>query len=75
MAIITIPKKFNRKNDDLILIPRKEYEALLSPKSKQPKEIPFTQAQRQSLVKARKNLVAGNSLTIHELKTKLGIKD
>ena len=34
MDIITIPKKFNRKNDDLVIIPRKEYEALLGLKFK-----------------------------------------
>ena len=73
MAIITIPKKLINKSIDLVIIPRKEYEELLVLKSKKPKEVSLSPDQRRSLVKARKDLASGKSLTMYELKKNLGI--
>lgn len=69
MPIAVIPKKFTQK-DDLVIIPRKEYEEFLKLRSR--KEIKLTSAQKQALVRARKNLTLGKFLTLNELKQKLG---
>ena len=72
MATITIPKKLI-KNDDLIIIPRKEYEELLDFRLKKIQEVELTPIQKQALFQARKNLSKGKFLTIYELKQKMGI--
>jgi len=69
MSTITIPKKLAAR-DDLIVIPRKEYEALLA--LKPVKEFIPTTAQKRALIRAQKNRKAGKSLTINELRKKLG---
>ena len=71
MVILTIPKKLTRQ-DDLVVIPRREYEALLE--FKKIKEFTPTFAQKKALTGARKEYKAGNYLTFNELKQKLGIK-
>lgn len=53
MNTITIPRKLAQR-DDLIVIPRKEYEALLN--LKQLKEFEPTPAQRKLLLKAERDL-------------------
>lgn len=73
MSIITIPKKMTAK-DDLVVLPRKEYEALLRLRPRMITEVVMTQPQKLALQKARKNLAQGKSLTLNELKRKLGIK-
>ena len=69
MNTITIPKKFTQK-DDLIVLPRKEYEALLELK----KVIEFkpTVIQRKALLKAENNLRQGKTLSYNEFARKLG---
>ncbi|MBU1180012.1 hypothetical protein KJ885_03645 [Patescibacteria group bacterium] len=74
MAIITISKELFKK-DDLVIIPRKEYEEFLCYRSKEDKESILTPFQKTRLQKARKNLAEGKCLTIYELKKKLGIKN
>lgn len=69
MTTITIPKNLI-KNDDLIVLPRKEYEKLLA--SRPIIEFRPTVAEKKDLARARKNLARGNFLTINELKRKLG---
>jgi len=72
MTIITIPKHLAHK--DLVLIPRKEYEALKRVQSAGPfKEVAMTKAQKMALVRARKNLALGNTLNLDEFKRKLGL--
>ena len=72
MNIITIPKKLAQKGD-LVVIPRKEYEALLN--SQKIEEVAMTSREKKALLQARKNLAQGKFLTLHELKQKLGIKN
>lgn len=76
MSIITIPKQTIAK-DDLVIVPRKEYETLLHFRNPliKIKEVTMTKPQKLALQKARKNLALGKYLTIHELKHKLGIKN
>ena len=73
MATITIPKNLI-KNDDLVIIPRKEYEEFYQWKetAKLFKTFTPTAAQKRDLARARKNRNQGNFLTIDELKHKLG---
>ncbi len=69
MNAITIPKTLAPK-DDLVVVPRKEYEALLSFRTY--REVRITKAQKQALRQAEKNLSAGKTLSYHELVRKLG---
>lgn len=73
MNAITIPKKLIGQ-DDLVIIPRKEYESFLQWQ----KEIKYfnpTSAQTKALRKAEKEYEKGKCLTLNELKQKLGIKN
>ncbi|MBI2604350.1 MAG: hypothetical protein HYW56_02290 [Candidatus Harrisonbacteria bacterium] len=69
MSTITIPKKFAAK-DDLVVIPRREYEALLE--LKKFKEFDPTVTQKKALLRAENNFRAGKTLSYHELAKKLG---
>lgn len=69
MSTITIPKKMASR-DDLVVIPRKEYEALLE--FKKFKGFSPTAAQKKALLKAEQNLRRGKTLSYHELAKKLG---
>ena len=69
MNTITIPKNLAKK-DDLVVIPRREYEALLA--LRQVREFVPTAAQKRALLQARKNRKEGRYLTINELRKKLG---
>lgn len=65
MNTITIPKNLI-KNDDLVIISRKNYEKLLRSK----KIIPTAKlnfAEKKSLEKARKEMAQGEYLTLEEL--------
>lgn len=72
MNTITIPKHLSNQGD-LIVLPRKEYEALLELK----KAIEFTPtaAQKKALKQAEKNFKAGKSLSFEELCGKLGFEN
>jgi len=69
MNTVTIPKKLANK-DDLVVIPRKEYEALLA--LKKIKEFTPTTAQKRALAEAENNLKKGKTLSYDELVEKLG---
>jgi hypothetical protein len=69
MSIITIPKTLAAK-DDLVVIPRKEYEALLG--LKKIREFTPTATHKHALARARKNRAKGNVMTVNELKQNLG---
>ena len=69
MNTITIPKKLARR-DDLIIMPRKEYESLIE--LKPIKEFNPTLAQKRALIKAENNLRRGKTLSYNELARKLG---
>lgn len=69
--IATIPKKVSG-GEELIVIPRKEYDELLQMRSIITKEVSLTPRQKNALLRARRNLARGKSLTVNELKYKLG---
>lgn len=69
MQTVTIPKKLAAK-DDLIVIPRKEYEELLA--IKQFRSFIPTSAQKKVLLRAEKNLKKKKTLSYHELIKELG---
>ncbi len=75
MTVITIPKHLThltRKN--LVIIPREEYEELKSAKPPRVfKEVRMTKAQKRAFELAERNFAAGKSLTLDELKRKLGL--
>mgnify|MGYP001563298476 CR=1 FL=1 len=67
MNIITIPKKLAQKGD-LVLIPRKEYEALLA---KNVKEFIPTASEKRAIARAKKDYDQGKYITLQELKNEL----
>jgi hypothetical protein len=69
MNIITIPKNLASR-DDLVVIPRNEYEALLE--LKKYKEFKPTVSQKKALAVAEANFRKGKTLSYHELVKKLG---
>lgn len=69
MNTVTIPKKLASR-DDLVVIPRKEYEALLE--LRKIREFVPTVAQRKALRDAESNLRKGKTLSYNELVKKLG---
>ena len=72
MPTLTIPRKLMR-GDDLIVVSRKEYDALTALR-KVAEFIP-TAAQKKALAKAEHNLKAGKTLSYDELVRKLGFTD
>lgn len=69
---ITIPRTFTRRGD-LIVIPRKEYEALL--KFKKIKYFSPSLKQKRALARAERNLKQEKTLSYHELVSRLGLAD
>lgn len=76
MTTITIPKNLI-KNDELVVIPRKEYEEFSQWKDiiKSFKVFTPTKKQKTELERARKDYKEKKYLTLNELKRKLGIKN
>ncbi len=72
MNTITIPKKLAQR-DDLIIVPRREYEALLA--LRKLKEFTPTSAQKKALSKAEINFRQGKTLTYNELVRKLEFRN
>ena len=70
---ITIPKELTRGTDDLVAVPRREYEEFLRHRSGHESEVKLTKAQKKRLAEARKRMAAGKFLTIGGLEQKLGI--
>jgi PHD/YefM family antitoxin component YafN of YafNO toxin-antitoxin module len=69
MVILTIPKKLTKKGD-LVVIPRKEYEGLMA--LKKTREFVPSSAQKSALLRAKKSLKQGKTLSYNELASKLG---
>jgi hypothetical protein len=67
MTTMTIPKAF-LASDDLIVMPRKEYEALKS--RVVPEYIP-TPSERRAIARARKNFRAGKTISLAQLERDL----
>lgn len=71
MNTVTIPKKITG-GMELVVIPREEYETLKTIGTL--REFTPTPAQKRALARARKNRVRGNTLTLDELRQKLGFR-
>lgn len=73
MTIITIPKHVTHK--DLVRIPRAEHEAMarVNPPPRVFKEVRMTKAQKCAFERAEHNYANGKTLTLDELKRKLGL--
>ena len=69
MSTIAIPKTIT-KGEELVIIPRREYEGLLE--LKKVYEFQPSVTQKRVLLQARKNRKKGNFLTLNELKARLG---
>ena len=67
MAILNIPKT----NQDLVILPRKEYETLLRSRVSRIGEINMTPIQKRALLRARKNFKQGKTLSINVFSQKL----
>lgn len=72
MNVLTIPKSLI-KNDDLVILPRRDYEVLLG--FRKTREIALTPALKRIIIQARKNRKGGNFLSFNELRNKLGFRD
>ncbi len=72
MTTLTISKKIT-KGEELVIIPRKDYEKLLM--LKRIPKFQSTAVQKKALINARKNREKGNFLTFNELQNKLGFTD
>ncbi len=72
MTVLTIPKKMTK--EDLVIIPRKEYEELLFREPRIAEEVPMTASEKRSLAQAHKDLKAGKLLTLDEFARKMGRK-
>lgn len=69
---VTIPQKLTH-GKELVVIPLEEYESLVE--LKKIYQFKPTAAQKKSLEEARKNRKSGVTLTLNELKNKLGLTD
>ena len=69
MDTITIPKKLAH-NDDLVVIPKSEYESLI--KLKNIKEFKPTNTQKEALARAERNFKSGKTMSYNELVRRLG---
>lgn len=72
MNTITIPKEMIQKNDDLILMPRKEYEALSRSRVMAP-IVKMTPKEKREWEQAKKDYRAGKFVTLETLEHELGI--
>ena len=72
MKAVTISQKLADK-DDLVVIPRKEYESLLE--LGKVKEFTPTPTQKRALARAENSLRKGKTLSYRELDKKLGFRD
>ncbi len=70
MTTITIPKELIRKEKELVLIPRKEYDEFLAFK-KIIKIVKPTKAELRVMEQGRKEIKKGKYILWHELKQKL----
>lgn len=71
MTIITIPKKLAQK-DDLVVLPRKEYESLVRHQPRVIATARLTSADKRAIARSRKELARGEYVTIDELVHELG---
>ena len=72
MSTITIPKKITSR-DDLVILPRKEYEELIE--IQKVKEFTPTPAQKKALKQAERNFDRKKTFSYNELVKKLGFTD
>lgn len=73
MTAVTIPKKLT-KGDDLVVLPRKEYEELLRIQQAAAKSIKTfkpTVGEKKAIAASRKRLARGEHLTLEELRHEL----
>ena len=68
MNVITIPKRVSGGTDDLVVIPRKEYESL---KARVIPEVPLTAADKRALARARKAFAEGKVIPWEDVKREL----
>lgn len=72
MNILTIPKRI-AQNDDLVIIPRMEYEFLL--RKNNTDEIEMSPTLKNALKIAKRNLKLGKLMSYGEVGRKLGFKN
>ena len=72
MDVITIPKKII-EGDDLVIIPRKEYEVLV--RQKMVRDFIPTPAQKRSLQQAEVNLKKRKTFSYNEVARRMGFTD
>ena len=68
MNLVTIPRKISGAKDDLIVLPRKEYESL---KARAIPEFTPTKTELKALERARRNFAAGKVIPWEDVKRDL----
>ena len=71
MNVITIPRRFARK-DDLVVIPRREYESLLKQKVAVLPVVKLTQSEKRAFAQSERELARGEYVTLEQLEHDLG---
>ena len=69
MIVITIPRKLASR-DDLVVIPRKEYESL---KARVVPEVRMTASEKKALARARKALKEGRTIPYEDVRRELDL--
>ena len=72
MTTITIPEKLTKKGEELIAIPRKEYEAYLSLRKVIP-VVKMTSNEKREWENARRDYKQGKYVTLEGLQHELGL--
>ena len=69
MNVVTIPKKITGARDDLVVLPRREYESL---RARVIPEARMTTSEKRALVRARRAFKEGKLLSLDEFKREMG---
>lgn len=72
MPTFTIPREMIQKDDDLVLMPRKEYEELARLRILAP-VVKMTQKEKREWAQARKDYKQGKFVTLETLEHELGL--
>ncbi|MBI4120032.1 MAG: hypothetical protein HY454_01060 [Parcubacteria group bacterium] len=69
--VITIPRKF-ASEDDLVILPKREYETLVRGQADVVPLVELTEKERKAIAKSERELVRGQYVTLEQLEHALG---
>ena len=71
MNVVTIPRRLTQK-DDLVVIPRREYESLLKQRVTALPVVKLTPSEKRACVRSERELARGEYVTLEQLEHDLG---